>query len=78
MVTSFGGNTYKSRREKLMKIQSKIVHLITFKNCFEYTEPISQELQILNIYKVNDYLISLFKIGYSICKICLKISQIIS
>jgi hypothetical protein len=29
---------------------------MTFKSYFEHTEPIFQELQILNIYKVNDYL----------------------
>jgi hypothetical protein len=29
---------------------------MTFKSYFEHTEPIFQKLQILNIYKVNDYL----------------------
>ena len=47
-----------------MKNQKKIVCLMTFKNYFEHTEPIFQELQILNIYKVNDYLTSLFIIRY--------------
>ena len=50
------GNTYKSRIQKSMKIKKKIVRLMTFKSYFEHTEPIFQELQILNIYKVNDYL----------------------
>ena len=58
------GNTYKSRIQKLMKIQKKIVRLMTFKSYFEHTEPIFQELQILNIYKVNDYLTSLFMFRY--------------
>ena len=58
------GNTYKSRIQKSMKIQKKIVRLMTFKSYFEHTEPIFQELQILNIYKVNDYLTSLFMFRY--------------
>ena len=37
---------------------------MTFKSYFEHTEPIFQELQILNIYKVNDYLTSLFMFRY--------------
>ena len=47
-----------------MKIQKKIVCLMTFKSYFEHTEPIFQELQILHIYKVNDYLTSLFMIRH--------------
>jgi hypothetical protein len=58
------GNTYKSRIQKLMKIQNKIVRLMTLKSYFEHTEPIFQELQILNIYKVNDYLTRLFMFRY--------------
>ena len=58
------GNAYKSSIEKIMKIRKKIVRLMTFKSYFEHTEPIFQELQILNIYKVNDYLTSLFMISY--------------
>ena len=37
---------------------------MTFKSYFEHTEPIFQELQILDIYKVNDYLANLFIIRY--------------
>ena len=37
---------------------------MTFKSYFEHTEPIFQKLQILNIYKVNDYLTSLFMFRY--------------
>jgi hypothetical protein len=43
-----------------MKIQKKIVRLATFKSYFQHTEPIFHELQILNIYKVNDYIAALF------------------
>ena len=39
-----------------MKIHKKIVRLMTFKSYFEHTEPIFQEQQILNLYKINDYL----------------------
>ena len=47
-----------------MKIHKKIVRLMTFKSYFEHTEPIFQEQQILNLYKINDYLTSLFMIRY--------------
>ena len=58
------GNAYKSRIEKVKKIQKNIVRLMTFKSYSEHAESIFQELQILNIYKVNDYLISKFIIRY--------------
>ena len=54
------GNTYKKRIKKLMNIQKKIVRLMTFKSYFEHTEPIFCDLKILNIYKIHDYLPSLF------------------
>ncbi len=37
---------------------------MTFKGYFDHTEPIFNELQILNIYKINDYLTSLFMVRY--------------
>jgi hypothetical protein len=37
---------------------------MTFKGYFDHTEPIFNELQILNIYKINDYLTSLFMVKY--------------
>ena len=55
-------NAYKSSIEKVKKIQKKIVRLMTF--FFEHTEPFFQELQILNIYKVNNYLTNKFMIRY--------------
>ena len=42
-----------------MKIQKKIVRLITFKSYIEHTELIFKELKILNIFKINDYLTAL-------------------
>ena len=58
------GSTYKSRIEKLVSIQKKIVRLMTFKSHFDHSEPIYHELQILNLNKVNDYLTSLFTFRY--------------
>ena len=37
---------------------------MTFNSYFEHTQPIFQELHILNIYKVNDYLTCLFMFRY--------------
>jgi hypothetical protein len=39
-----------------MNIQKHIVRLMIFKSYLEHTEPISKELGILDIYKINDYL----------------------
>ena len=62
------GNTYKKRIQKLMNIQKKIVRLMTFKSYLEHTEPIFCDLKILNIYKINDYLTSLFMFRYHYIK----------
>lgn len=37
---------------------------MTFKSYFKHTKPVINELQILNVYKINDYLNSLFMIRY--------------
>ena len=58
------GNTYKTRIQKILNIQKKIVRLITFKSYLEHTEPIFKELRILDIFKINDYLTALFKYRY--------------
>jgi hypothetical protein len=47
------GNTYKSRFQKLVNIQKKIIRLMTFKSYFDHSEPIFNDLQILNLYKIN-------------------------
>jgi hypothetical protein len=52
------GNTYKTRIPKILNIQKKIVRLMTFKSYMEHTEPIFKELNILDIFKINDYLIN--------------------
>ena len=58
------GNTYKSRFQKLVNIQKKIVRLMTFKSYFDHSEPIFNDLQILNLYKINYYLTSIFMFRY--------------
>ena len=47
-----------------MNIQKKIIRLTTFKSYFDHTEPIFIEMQILNIFKINYYLTSLFMFRY--------------
>ena len=57
-------NTYKTRIQKLMNIQKKIVRLMCFKSFSEHTEPIFKKLTILNIFQINDFLTSLFMFRY--------------
>jgi hypothetical protein len=58
------GSTYKTRIQKLMNIQKKIIRLMTFKSYSEHSETIFKNFKILNIYQVNDFLISLFMFRY--------------
>jgi hypothetical protein len=58
------GNTYKTRIQKILNIQNKIVRLITFRSYSEHTEPIFKELRILDIFKINHYLTALFMYRY--------------
>ena len=58
------GNTYKSRIQKLVNIQKKIVRLMTFKSYFDNSEPIFKDLQILSLPKINEYLTGLFMVRY--------------
>ena len=47
-----------------MRIQKKIVRLITFKPYSEHTETIFKNLEILNVYQINDFLTSIFMFRY--------------
>jgi hypothetical protein len=58
------GNAYKSHIQKRVNIQKKIIRLMTFKSYFDHTEPIFNDLKILNLYKLNEYLTSLFMFRY--------------
>ena len=58
------GNTYKSRIKKIMNTQKKIVRLMTFQSYLDHSEPIFEDLNILNIFKINDYLTALFMFRY--------------
>ena len=58
------GNTYPTRLQKLMNVQKKIVGLICFKSYTDHSEPLFLDLKILNIYKINDYLCSIFMYIY--------------
>jgi hypothetical protein len=71
------GNTYKSRIQKLVNIQKKIVRLMTFKSYFEHSEPIFHHLKILSLYKINYYLTSMFMFRYFHPKIYQNYSQTI-
>ena len=58
------GNTYKSRVQKLLNVQKKIIRLMTFKSYLEHTEPIFKELGFLNIFQINDSLTAMFMFRY--------------
>ena len=58
------GNAYKSHIQKLVNIQKKIVRLMTFKSYSEHTEATLNDLKILNLSKLNEYLISSFMFRY--------------
>ena len=62
------GNTYPTRLQKLMNVQKKIVRLICFKSYTDHSEPLFLDLKILNIYKINDYLCSIFMYRFNYCQ----------
>ncbi len=62
------GNTYPTKLQKLMNVQKKIVRLICFKSYTDHSEPLFLDLKILNIYKINDYLCSIFMYRFNYCQ----------
>jgi hypothetical protein len=71
------GNTYKTRIQKIMNIQKKILRLMTFKSYLEHIEPIFKELGILDIFKINYYLTAMFMFRTTILRIYQKFLKII-
>ena len=55
-----------------MNIQKKIVRLMTYKSYSEHTEPIFKDLNILDIFKINDFLTAMFMFRYHSLKNRLK------
>lgn len=53
------GNTYPTRLDCLFKIQKKIIRIITFSAHRTPSKPLFLSLKILNIYKLNEYLMSI-------------------
>ena len=53
-------NTYRTRLEKLFKLQKKILRIITFSSYTAPSLPLFEKLHILNIHQINDLLISSF------------------
>jgi hypothetical protein len=54
------GNTYPTRLQKIMNVPKKIVRLICFKSYSDHSEPLFLDLKILNVYRINDYICSIF------------------
>jgi hypothetical protein len=52
----------------ILNVQKKIVRLICFKSYMDRSEPIFLQLKILDIYKINDYLCSLFMYRFNYCQ----------
>ena len=57
-------NTYQTKLQKILNVQKKIVRLISFKSYLEHSNLLFHNLKILNIFKINDYLCSLFMYRY--------------
>ena len=57
-------NTYKTRVQKLLNVQKKIIRLMTFKSYLEHIEPMFKELGIFNIFQINDNLTAIFMFRY--------------
>ena len=73
------GITYKTRIQKLINIQKKVIRLIAFKSFTEHTEPIFRDLEILSFIKLNNFIFCLFMFRYhNISKIYQKYLVIIS
>ena len=58
------GNTYKTRVQKMLNEQKKIIRLMTFKSYLEHIEPMFKELGIFNIFQINDNLTAIFMFRY--------------
>ena len=59
-----GSNTYKTRVQKLLNEQKKIIRLMTFKSYLEHAEPMFKELGIFNIFQINDNLTAILMFRY--------------
>ena len=58
------GKHLPSKIIKNFESTEKIVRLISFKSYLEHSNPLFHNLKILNIFKINDYLCSLFMYRY--------------
>ena len=58
------GYTYKTKIDKIMKIQKKIVRLMLFRSYLEHKKELFEELSILDIFKINNYLTAIFMFRY--------------
>ena len=67
-IRKYGCTLNPTRLQKLMNVQKKIVRLICFKSYTDHSEPLFLDLKILNIYKINDYLCSIFMYSFNYCQ----------
>jgi len=58
-------NNYPTRLEKLFKLQKKVLRNITFSSYTAPSLPLFTQLNLLNIYQINDFLISSFSFSLS-------------
>ena len=54
------GNNYKTRLDRVIKMQKKVVRIITFSSYTESSKPLFQKLQILNVDQINSHQTILF------------------
>ena len=62
------GNISHKIAKVIMNVQKKIVRLICFKSYTDHSEPLFLDLKILDIYKINDYLCSIFMYRFNYCQ----------
>ena len=58
-------NNYPTRLDKLFKLQKKVLRIITFSSYTAPSLPLFTQLNLLNIYQINDFLIGSFSFSLS-------------
>ena len=51
------GNTYKKFVDRIFKLQKKLLRIMRFKEYNHESKPLFQQLNILNIYQINKFVI---------------------
>ena len=58
------GSTYQTHLDRLLKIQKRLLRIITSSDYYAHTAPMFKKNKILDIYQINKYLLSVFMYKY--------------